>query len=70
MSSVPSSAHAMCRGKGGGRWRGRSDDAQGSDLFYAIMRPPPLCVNVVGMRASGSSASVVDAVLCAWKCVW
>ena len=40
MSSVPSSAHARSRGMGGGRWKGRSDDAQGSDLLYAIMHAP------------------------------
>ena len=34
------------------------------------MYPPPLCANVAGMCASGSVASVIDVVLCAWKCVW
>ena len=70
MSSLPSSAHARYLGKDGGNWRDRSDDAQGSDLLYTIMHSPPLCANVAGIRASGSAASVVDVVLCAWKCVW
>jgi len=66
MFSLPSSAHARYLGKSGGRWRGRSDDAQGINLLHAIMHPPPLCAIVAGMRASGSAASVVDVMLRAW----
>ena len=53
-----------------GWWEGggRNDDAKGADLLYDIMHPP-LCANVVGMRASGSMTYVVDVVLCAWMCV-
>ena len=69
MLRVPSSAHAVCRGRSDGRGSGRSDDVKGADLWYAFMHPPPLCVTVEGMRASGTVASVVGLVLCAWKCV-
>ncbi len=69
MLRVPSSAHAVCRGKDSGRGSGRSDDVKGAGLWYAIMHPPPMCISVEGMCASGSVASVVNVVLCAWKSV-
>ena len=69
MLRVPSSVHVVCWGKDSVRGSGRSDDVQGADLWYAIMHPPPLCVSVEGMQASGSVASVVDVVLRALRCV-
>ena len=59
----------MCWLRNDRRGSGGSDDVKGVDLWYAIMHPPPLCVSEEGMRASGSVASVVGVVLCAWKCV-
>ncbi len=64
MLRVPSSAHAICRRKDDGRGIGRSKDVQGADLLYAIVYHPPLCVNVAGIRAFRSLASLVDVVLC------
>ena len=39
MLRLPSSAHAMCRGKCGGREKCRRDDTHDVVLLYAIMHP-------------------------------
>ena len=33
--------------------KGRREGDHGLSFLYAIMHPPPVCVMVVGMRASG-----------------
>jgi hypothetical protein len=63
VSSVPSSAHAICLGNCCGSEKGRRDVANGDVLRCAIMHPPLEFVMGFGSRASEGKLSSLSGVL-------
>ena len=67
MSSVPSSAQAICLGKRFGNAKGRRDIVHVAALVWAIMQPPFEFVIEVGSRDSGRVSCIDGGVLSGWK---
>ena len=44
--------------------KGRREGDHGLSFLYAIMQPPPVCVMVVGMRASGVCCLCFRGIVC------
>ncbi len=48
--------------------KGQREGNQGLSFSYAIMQPPPVCILVVGMRASGILLMFSRGLFARWQC--